>query len=95
MGYPFEEKNNPIPWHPSELSTALQRSSSTVDRVWIGAQWLWQLVQQNKETLQELELWDFSSLLQNDKLLDTLESCRRLIRLTNNCTSISFQDLME
>ncbi|KAG0311139.1 hypothetical protein BGZ97_012056 [Linnemannia gamsii] len=95
LGYPFEEKDNPIPWHPAELSTALQRPPSTVDRVWIGAQWLWHLIQRNKETLQELELCDFLSTPYNDNLLDTLESCRRLTKLTNNWISVPFQDLLK
>ncbi|KAF9142122.1 hypothetical protein BG015_001042 [Linnemannia schmuckeri] len=95
LAYPFIEKENPIPWKPTELSTALKRPFDTVDRVWIGAQWLWKLVQQNAQTLQELELHGFVAMADHDSLLDLLGSCRRLTRLKINRSEVPMQSLLE
>lgn len=96
--YPFEKNDYPIPWHPPELSTALERPRATIDRVWIGSQWLWRLVQQNTETLQELELCNFVAMVNHNSLLDVLGLCRRLTRMTiiwSEAPEMSMQVLLE
>lgn len=96
--YPFTERDYPIPWYPPELSTALERPRDTVDRVWIGNHWLWRLVQQNAETLQELELCNFVAMVNHDSLLDVLGLCRRLTRLTitwSEAPEVPMQALLE
>ena len=95
LAYPFTESDNPIPWHPPELSTALERPSATADRVWIGSHWLWRLVQQNAETLQELELCNFVAMINHDRLLDVLGFCRRLTKLLITCSKVPLQALLE
>ncbi|KAF9146265.1 hypothetical protein BGX30_002521 [Mortierella sp. GBA39] len=95
LAYPFTETDNPIPWRPPELSTALERPSATPDRIWIGSHWLWRLVQQNAETLQELEMWDFVAMVKHDSLLDVLGSCHRLTRLLIACSEVPMQTLLE
>lgn len=95
LAYPFIKRENPIPWHPSELSTALERPIGTTDRVWIGSHWLWRLVQQNTDTLQELELCDFVAMVKNDSLLDVLGLCHRLKRLMITWSNVPIQALLE
>ncbi|KAF9539448.1 hypothetical protein EC957_005407 [Mortierella hygrophila] len=71
LAYPITEMDNPIPWHPPELSTAL------------------------KQTLQELELWDFVAMVKHDSLLDVLGFCRHLTKLLITCSEVPMQALLE
>ncbi|KAF9138912.1 hypothetical protein BGX30_008578 [Mortierella sp. GBA39] len=66
---------------PPALTTTPPFQRPQYEPHWIAIQWLWRLIQQNSDTLQNLEIVHFKHFSTQAPVIDLLVSCPRLSRL--------------